>query len=753
MATLVLRTVGTVFAGPFGGTIGGAVGQVIDNALFPTPGRPLADGLGRDDLKVQSSALGTAIPLVYGSMRVAGNVIWSTDIIERRTETKQKSGGKGAKTTTKSESFSYSVSLAVAVSARPILGVGRIWADGKLLRDLSGAMLAPATIRVYRGEETQDVDPLIESHLGVGTSPDYRGLAYVVLEDLELGEFANRIPNLSFELFADQPATVAAIAQDIAQRCGLAALDVTGLEQEIAGLAIGRESDGRTALDVLSAVFPMFVSEDRGRLHLSAPEAGVLVVVPSADLGASRPGSDRSTPRLEHERDPGDDLPLILGLRHADPARDYQTSMQWARRQQGNATRRQTIDSPLALDAGTARGQAAILLSLLWQRRERIRLSLPLSHAVLTVGDRLLLPGEGADRPVVIEEISLAADTIEISGYPLSSLPGTPTGSASSGVFRAPQILPAGDSLVEIIDLPGVGATRDGTSVTVALAGPAPGWRGGALLASRDGGESFDLLASTTSPAIMGSVIAPPGTGPDAVFDEASVVVLRLLRPDMTLESRSTLAILNGANLAVIGDELLQFREARLEADGTWRLSGFLRGRGGTESAIYGHVPGERFVLLDDGGIFTLPLPFDAIGTSALVKAVTLNESPDSAIVREISFSAANLKPLAPVHVRATRAGDGTIDISWIRRTRFDDAWRDGTDVPLNEDSEAYLVEILSSSTLLRSATVAMPAFEYSPTMQTDDFGAPATMLELRIRQISGRVGPGLPYHGTLIIP
>ncbi|GAB4576053.1 MAG: hypothetical protein Tsb008_18630 [Rhodothalassiaceae bacterium] len=475
--------------------------------------------------------------------------------------------------------------------------------------------------------------------------------------------------------------------------------------------------------------------------------------MPSADLGASRPGSGRSAPRLEHERDPGDDLPLILGLRHADPARDYQTSLQWARRQQGNATRRETIDSPLALDAGTARGQAAILLSLLWQRRERIRLSLPLSHAALTVGDRLLLPGEGADRPVVIEEISLAADSIEISGFPLSSLPGTPTGSASSGVFRAPQILPTGDSLVEIIDLPGVGATRDGTSVTVALAGPSPGWRGGALLASRDEGESFDLLASTTSPAIMGTVIIPPGAGPDACFDEASFAILRLLRPDMTLESRSTLALLNGANLAVIGDELLQFREARLKEDGTWRLSGFLRGRGGTEQAIAGHEAGERFVMLEEGGLITLPMPYDAIGTSALVKAVTLNESPDTALASEVVFRAANLMPLAPVHVRAARNAEGDISIGWIRRTRLDGGWRDGADVPLNEDQEAYLVEILNGAASLRSATVSAPSFHYLLSEQMADLGMAATMLELRIRQISGRLGPGLPYLGTLIIP
>lgn len=42
--------------------------------------------------------------------------------------------------------------------------------------------------------------------------PAYRGIAYLVIEDLELGEFGNRVPQLSFEVIraveADSPQTL-----------------------------------------------------------------------------------------------------------------------------------------------------------------------------------------------------------------------------------------------------------------------------------------------------------------------------------------------------------------------------------------------------------------------------------------------------------------------------------------------------------------------------------------------------------------
>jgi hypothetical protein len=64
------------------------------------------------------------------------------------------------------------------------------------------------------------------------------------------------------------------------------------------------------------------------------------------------------------------------------------------------------------------------------------------------------------------------------------------------------------------------------------------------------------------------------------------------------LQSVTEIAVLNGANVCVIGDEVLQFQTATLIGDNQYRLSRLLRGRLGTEWAIAGHVAGERFIML-----------------------------------------------------------------------------------------------------------------------------------------------------------
>ena len=118
--------VGTALGVPLGGAIGALIGQSIDQALL-SPG---SRGPRLGDLSVQTSTYGSEIPRIYGSMRVAGSVIWVTDLTESTATT----GAKGQPDTV----YSYSVSLAVALSSRPLKSIKRIWADGSFLRGQDG---------------------------------------------------------------------------------------------------------------------------------------------------------------------------------------------------------------------------------------------------------------------------------------------------------------------------------------------------------------------------------------------------------------------------------------------------------------------------------------------------------------------------------------------------------------------------------------------------------------------------------------
>lgn len=196
MATVVLQAagagLGTLLGGPLGGllgrAIGAAAGSFIDQKLFG--GGSTSKGPRLSDLRVMASSEGAPIPRVWGRMRVAGQVIWATDFIEKK---KTQGGGKGGGSEVKT--YSYFANFAVALCEGEIDRIGRVWADGKEFS------LKGVTARLYRGSETQQADSLIAAIEGAGNAPAYRGLAYVVFERLPLTKFGNRLPQLSFEVF------------------------------------------------------------------------------------------------------------------------------------------------------------------------------------------------------------------------------------------------------------------------------------------------------------------------------------------------------------------------------------------------------------------------------------------------------------------------------------------------------------------------------------------------------------------------
>jgi GTA TIM-barrel-like domain/Putative phage tail protein len=200
MATVVLQyagaAVGTLIGGPLGGMIGRAAGaiagNVLDQQLFGT-GQKRKEGPRLNDLRVMASEEGAAIPVLWGRMRLAGQVIWASNIIEEATTATQSTSSKGAPKTSVTN-YAYFANFAVGLCEGPVDGVGRVWADGKEI-DVNGY-----TWRLYTGDEAQAPDSLIEAVEGAGATPAYRGLAYIVFERLPLADFGNRIPQFAFEV-------------------------------------------------------------------------------------------------------------------------------------------------------------------------------------------------------------------------------------------------------------------------------------------------------------------------------------------------------------------------------------------------------------------------------------------------------------------------------------------------------------------------------------------------------------------------
>lgn len=187
MAQVTLSGIGRAVGGAPGAMVGDFIGRSIDQAIISSLQPARQRGPRLDGLKLQNTSEGAPMACVLGRARVVGQVIWAARFLEDRHTA---SAGKGGPRTVE---YGYSLSFAVALCEGEIDGIGRVWADGQPMN------LSAAAMRVHRGGENQEPDPLIEAV--EGAAPAYRGTAYVVFEDLPLAPFGNRIPQLAFEVF------------------------------------------------------------------------------------------------------------------------------------------------------------------------------------------------------------------------------------------------------------------------------------------------------------------------------------------------------------------------------------------------------------------------------------------------------------------------------------------------------------------------------------------------------------------------
>jgi hypothetical protein len=573
MATLILTTVGTILGGPIGAAIGAVAGQAIDAEIFKPAGR---QGPRIADLRVQTSTYGAQVPGIFGRMRVAGTVIWATDLIESSSKS---GGGKGRPSVT---TYNYSCSFAVALSSRPITRIGRIWADGNLLRGEAGDFKAGiGGFRVYTGAPDQMADPLILADRGADVTPAWRDFAYVVFEGLQLADFGNRIPSLTFEMVADEaPVPLSRIAASLR---GGAAVGFAGdtPEPELDGFAAVGDNAGDAIAPLLEA-YALQMRGDGDGLSLTAgvPSAELLVV--GGDLRSS---NGRQLDVREEERQPIDRVPRRLSVRYYDPDRDYQTGIQSAERQSAGREEVQ-VDLPALMSATAARQTAAQSLRRRFLGRRTVRMERGWRALGHSPGDVVSIGTGGAWRIETLEWES-AAVRLTLVAVPSGTHAPMLAADAGQNVRQRDRLI--GPTHLALIETPQLTDTLvEVPQVFAAACGGSGAWRPAALFARSEAGGGYEQIGAIRQAAVIGVTASALPWGTPSLIDMASSVDVVLHDSDAILAPASDAALINGANACMIGDELLQFGRADEIGPRAYRLSRLLRGRRGTERFMAG---------------------------------------------------------------------------------------------------------------------------------------------------------------------
>ncbi len=664
MATLILSAVGSAVGGPIGGAIGALLGRQIDTSVI---GRPKREGPRLTELAVTTSSYGQPVPRVFGTMRLPGTIIWATDLAE----SSETSGGKGQPKTT---TYSYSISFAVALASRPIAAVGRVWADGALLRGGAGDLKVGGTMRLSRGHGDEAIDPLIGA-AQASLACAFRGLAYAVFEDLELASFGNRIPALSFEVIAADGAL------DIVDLLGGVAL-APGASVPLGGLS-GFADEGGTRAALLAQVagaFPLVATASPAGIGLAplsreAAQAATPAALPPAIIG--RIGAEDAVEPVATRRAPDRQVPTAL--RYYDLARDYQPSLQ---RAPGVGSDGATIEFAGVFGAGAAQARMAELYRQALTSRES--LTYRIDEPGEDYGPGRYVTRAGDSRHWLVRSWEWHADGLDLA------LERAVTGAPAASLADPGEALPPIDSLpgalhLRYFELPwdGLGS---GKAAQVYAAISLRGARGAIDLSGVVGESLVPLGQSARGLAVQGESVTALAGSPALVFERDAALEIALTSAQDQLQSVTESALLNGANQLLLGEEILQFRLAEPLGAGHWRLTGLLRGRGGTEHlSAAGHPAGTAAVLLDERLVALAGEPFDEIGAAIALTGV----APAYAT---LGSPGSTVRPLAPVHPSLGEDVGGDPEWRWVRRARGAWRWLDLVDVPLVEEREAYRV-------------------------------------------------------------
>lgn len=626
MASVLFSTVGQALGGPLGAAVGIAVGSGVDAGLF---GRRQE---GVTDLFVQRSAYGEIVPRIYGRTRTSGHLIWALA-----------PGGRGGKGGGRQ---AIATSMAIALSSGPIVDIGRIWADGREIRNADGQFEATTTMRIHHGGQGQQADPLIVAAEGEDTAPGYRDFAYVVFEELDLAPFGNRIPNLSFEVIADHDGP-----RQWLEELGLR----SGIKVDPDGNGVQR-AVGYSAVE--KAVVEAGVLGQLGGLELCYAD-GIAEFAASARTFAI--GWDevlldsRGAPELQQTIRPSG-----VAFSYLDPERDYQAG----RQRVGRGRRGMEVESsaPVCATAGMALSLAGRQLRQLEARAETITFGLSWKWLCLAVGDRVTISGRG---PWRIVEREIRGMRVFCRAEKMVDTTPLPLPDSDPGRGQTMPMVPAGPTEIRLIE-PVVPLVAGNASLYVWLGGGA-GWKGATARQLVGGNEV--ALGAVRETSTQGRLLEALAPGPEAVWDFRNSLLLTVEPGLPFFESRSAEEVLAGANLVLVGDELLQYCDAVGEGDGVVRLSRLLRGRFGTNFSPVIHAPGTDVIQITPGRLLPVNVPTDAVGRELVILASGAGD-PVGGTEQTKVFEGLHTSPMAPVHVRAERLADGSIRSRWIARSR-----------------------------------------------------------------------------------
>ena len=585
------------------------------------------------DFQINTASYGEVVPEILGTTRVSGNIIDYEDFTahEHSSTTRTGKGGGGSSHT--EITYTYTVAAAIALCEGPIAGVGKVWRDKEIYSYPSEKI----ELTLFNGEQGQAPWPYMVSKHPDKALP-YSGLAYMA-GVVDLGERGS-LPQFNFEIMGKLRDTGDGIDVNPADYIEHV-LQSVGADVQIEGIENYRAYC--MAADILISTPPEQKSAKAQSIINDIAEITNSLVFWSTDRLKIVPLADKPigdwTPENQIQYDltaddfiAGTDGQLILYKRKDTSEAYNEATVEFINR--ANSYEKETVSFEVVADVQKnglkpaskktahylytkARAQyyAEQLAMKRLYSKTQYTFRLDWAFCTLEVGDLVTLTDEACQlnkQIVVITAVNEAADgQIEFTAE------GKPAGTYAPARYDVHenerpfvdynQEAPSVNDVAIFQTVGDVG----GNQVFIGVNAPS-GW-GGCSVWLSDNDENYARVGSITQQARMGRTLT-------ALSNTGDSVSVKLNQGSM--KGGTHIDAERANTLSWIDGEALSYEGAQLQTDGSYKLTGLVRGQYATIPT--NHASGARFIRIDEA-LYRHSYRKEDIGKTVYLKFTSMN--------------------------------------------------------------------------------------------------------------------------------
>ena len=586
------------------------------------------------DFTVATASYGGAVPVVYGTSRLAGNVIYYDDFTAHEHRETQRTG-KGGKSKSVSITYTYTVAVILGLCEGPIHSVGKVW----LGKDVYQYPSDQIGMTLYDGSQKAPW-PYVK-----GKHPDkaltYENLAYMA-GVIDLGD-SGSMPDYNFEvrgMLTDTgdgtDANPADVIRDILDKVGLSSVEIIGLDNyrrycREADLLISSPTDtteAKAAHDIINELMTltnayMFWSNNKFKIVCKA-DRPVGSWAPDTTIQYDLTADDfleSSGALVTCQRKDSSEIYNRFPVEFISRKNSYETETvayelkddiaEYGLRQASSTTAHWFYTKERAVKVAEQLARDALY------GRNKFTFKLDWAFCRLEVGDLVTLTDSalGLDKtPVMIDSVTENTDgTLTFTAI---SRPPMKASKPAYDVHEGdrPYIdynADAPDTDTPLIMQPPAELTTSGLEVWIGAKGKGDLW-GGCEVYVADDGTNYRAAGTIASSARVGT-LAKPVTATDTSVEVSC---------NGTFLSGSQQDAERGNTLCWIDGECLSYQGATLLDNGHWRLDDCIRGQHTTTAAA--HDAGAQFARLD-ASLLRIPFLSEDVGKKVYLKFVSFN--------------------------------------------------------------------------------------------------------------------------------